>query len=152
MSEEATPQMQPEQPSKLEILKSKRALYSLGAMIAVLVIAVLITMIGKPSTDTDVVEDAEGSDDAVTIEITPEGFEPEAIQIDAGTTVMWTNVDSVEHGLQANPYPEGTDLPELNTDEPIAPGESYSFTFDETGDFGYHDKDDPTDNGEVIVQ
>jgi len=87
------------------------------------------------------------------IEITANGFSPSAIKVKAGDTVTWTNKDSVPHwpATAAHPthlvYP-GSDITKCGTEEQtnifdackgLAEGESYSFKFDQKGDWKYHD-------------
>ena len=157
MENMTAPQEQPEQsqmPSQQGDGNGK-----MKKMMIAIIVLIVVTVAGAAAYvyvnrdgDADSADTSqEGSDEAVTIEITANGFEPQVMQVDVGTTVMWTNTDTVPHGIQANPYPEGTDLPSLNTETEIGPGESYSYTFGDAGEYGYHDKDDPTDNGEVVV-
>lgn len=87
------------------------------------------------------------------IEITASGFSPSAIKIKAGDTVTWTNKDSVPHwpATAAHPthlvYP-GSDIKKCGTSEQLmifdackglSTGESFSFKFDQKGDWKYHD-------------
>jgi plastocyanin len=70
-------------------------------------------------------------------------FEPEAIRIDAGQTVTWTNEDNFTHSVQV----DGQE------DHEVGKGESFSITFDTPGTYRYvctlHRKDM---DGEVIVE
>jgi len=70
-------------------------------------------------------------------------FDPEAIEIDAGQTVTWTNEDNFTHTVQI----DGRE------DQKVEPGESVSETFDEPGTYHYvctlHRKDM---EGEVVVR
>ena len=70
-------------------------------------------------------------------------FDPEAIEIDAGQTVTWTNEDNFTHTVQV----DGRD------DQKVEPGASVTETFDEPGTYHYvctlHRKDM---EGEVVVR
>ena len=70
-------------------------------------------------------------------------FDPEAIEIDAGQTVTWTNEDNFTHTVQV----DGRE------DRKVEPGESISETFEEPGTYHYvctlHRKDM---EGEVVVR
>jgi plastocyanin len=70
-------------------------------------------------------------------------FDPKAIEIDAGSTVTWTNEDNFTHTVQV----DGQD------DRKVERGESVSITFDTPGTYHYvctlHSKDM---DGEVIVK
>lgn len=87
----------------------------------------------------------------ISITINESGFEPAVIKIKPGTTLRWENHGSTPRQIASNPYPERTELPELNAPEPIWTGQSYEFTFHTLGIFGYHDYLSPAVNGQVIV-
>jgi plastocyanin len=72
-------------------------------------------------------------------------FEPEVIQVDAGTTVTWTNEDDFPHNVHLL---DGSDRTE---DLPV--GESVSITFDEAGQIDYECSLHPQQmQGMVIVE
>jgi plastocyanin len=89
----------------------------------------------NPPATTPIDEGNTGQDPGASQEATNEVaiddsfFSPEVIRVRKGTTVTWTNNDVESHtvtGLDGGP------------DSPvIAPGETYSFTFDEAGTFDY---------------
>lgn len=57
-------------------------------------------------------------------------FSPGAVRVTKGATVTWTNRDSAPHQIDADEkFPSS---PVLNQ------GQSYSYTFDETGTFSYY--------------
>jgi plastocyanin len=64
-------------------------------------------------------------------------FDPARIIVDQGTTVTWTNNEGPEHFVNSDPHPSHNVLPEFNS-RGMANGETYSFTFDEPGEWGYH--------------
>jgi plastocyanin len=71
-------------------------------------------------------------------------FGTNPLTISAGTTLTWTNEDSVAHTAtaNANQWSSGN----------IAPGSSFSFTFTQPGNFPYHCTVHPNMVGTVIVQ
>jgi plastocyanin len=79
------------------------------------------------------------------VEIENFSFKPATITVKKGTTVTWTNEDSVEHTVTPDTEGdfEGSDL--------LAKGETYSFTFDKVGTFSYHCKPHPQMQAKVIV-
>lgn len=80
---------------------------------------------------------------ANTVEIKGLAFNPDNITIAKRVTVTWTNYDSVEHTVTG----DGNDI-----DSPILrQGQSYSFTFNETGTFEYQCHIHPNMKGKVIV-
>jgi len=87
------------------------------------------------------------------VEITANGFSPSSIKVKVGDTVTWTNNDSAPHwpATAAHPthtvYP-GSDITKCKTAaqgtifdacKGLNQGESYSFKFDQKGDWKYHD-------------
>ena len=79
--------------------------------------------------------------DAVTIE--GFAFGPEALAVDVGTAVTWTNEDSATHTATAD---DGTfDTKSLKS------GTSGEFTFEETGTVEYHCDIHSTMTGSVVV-
>lgn len=99
-------------------------------------------------TTTDTTENAEDnqtettSQNQVTIENL--SFNSSDITVKKGTTVTWTNQDSIAHNVvSSGGGPLGSKL--LNQ------GESYSFTFNETGTFNYFCEPHPQMTGTVTV-
>jgi len=73
-------------------------------------------------------------------------FMPSAVTVKAGTTVTWTNQDSVAHTVTAdNP---SSDAPASMS---IAQGKSFSYTFNKAGTYTYHCTPHPYMHGTVIV-
>ena len=70
-------------------------------------------------------------------------FDPEKIEVDAGSSVTWTNEDNFTHTVQV----DGQD------DHKVDRGKSFSITFDKPGTYHYvctlHSRDM---DGEVIVR
>ena len=101
-----------------------------------------------------------------TVEITSSGFSPKELTIKNGDTVTWVNKDSKGHWPASAMHPTHTVYPGSNiekcstADEPnlfdscrdIPAGESWSFTFNEAGSWGYHDHSHTGLYGKIIVQ
>jgi plastocyanin len=85
-----------------------------------------------------------GSVNAAQIMITNFNFDPETITIKAGSTVTWTNQDSVAHTVVAQ---DGS-----WKSESLAKGTSFSYTFDKPGTYAYICSIHPTMKGTIIVQ
>ncbi len=73
----------------------------------------------------------------VTIDMLHLTFEPARVIIAQGTTVTWSNKEDPEHFVNTDPHPSHNALPELNS-RGLLNGETYSFTFDQPGEWGYH--------------
>jgi plastocyanin len=69
----------------------------------------------------------------ILVAILDDGFFPSVLRISRGTKVTWVNKDINSH------WPV-SDLPGFGSDKELKTGESYSFTFENTGVFKYHDK------------
>ena len=85
------------------------------------------------------------------VRITSKGFEPATLVVKSGTKITWTNDDKKPHQVVSNPYPKGGDLPNLRS-EILNDDQTYTYTADKLGDFGYHDQLRPTINGTITIQ
>jgi plastocyanin len=75
-------------------------------------------------------------------------FDPNPLEIKAGTTVMWMNGDAIEHSVTAGV----PDAPSSAFDSGLfAQGGSFSHTFDTPGEYAYFCTRHPSMNGRVIV-
>lgn len=85
------------------------------------------------------------------IRITDAGFVPAELVVVPGTKVIWTNETAAPRRVGANPYPDRSQLPDLNSGV-IAPEATFGFTFTKAGDIGYTDYTDPQQSGSVYVK
>lgn len=69
-------------------------------------------------------------------------FNPGTLTVKKGTTVTWTNNDVVPHEPKSNTFDSG----------PLANGQSFSFTFNQTGTFDYSCAIHPSMTGKIIVE
>ncbi len=83
----------------------------------------------------------------VTVTISSSGPSPKSVTINKGETVMFVNNDSATHQIASNPHPSHTDYQGFDSLSGIPSGASYSFTFQKTGAFDYHDHLDPFNSG-----
>ena len=79
------------------------------------------------------------------VTITNFSFSPTDVTVKKGTTVTWTNNDSVQHTVTVD---SGDDGPKS---QPRASGQTYSFTFNDEGTFNYHCTFHPEMHGTVTV-
>ena len=86
-----------------------------------------------------------------TAEYTSSGFVPAAITIEKGDTVTWVNKESVFVWPASDPHPTHTVYPGFDAKRALATGETYSFTFDKIGTWGYHDHTNSAAKGTVTV-
>lgn len=71
-------------------------------------------------------------------------FSPGNLEIGAGSTVTWTNTDSVSHTSTSNASGWDSGI--------IAPGRQFSFTYQNAGTFAYHCAIHPGMTGTVTVR
>lgn len=73
-------------------------------------------------------------------------YEPEALEVDAGTEVTFENTDPYAHTVTSA---EGSPI-EFDSGE-FGQGETFTHTFDEPGTYGYFCQIHPTMRAEVVV-
>ncbi|MDZ7786105.1 MAG: cupredoxin domain-containing protein [Candidatus Saccharibacteria bacterium] len=98
------------------------------------------------------VEESTNEASVAYIDITADGFVPDTLLVEPGTTVIWRNGDTEPHHVASNPYPEQTDHPELDSEGQIGPEQTYEFTVgEEEQTYNYHDANEPTKNGSITI-
>lgn len=111
----------------------------------------------EPS-DTEVEPDA-------TVYYTSSGFTPSTVTIEQGDTVRWINNASGAMWVGSNQHPYHTEYAGSSIREhcrggdqtsaafdQCSPGESFSFTFERTGTWGYHNHRNTRYEGTVVVE
>ena len=83
--------------------------------------------------------------DVVKIDIVKMKYAPATLEIDAGTTVQWTNTDAVPHNVQI-----GT--PAKIMGSMLRTGQTIAIRFNEAGDYGYICTPHPFMKGGVKVK
>ncbi|GEM_PF-835274 len=76
-------------------------------------------------------------------------FVPPAVAIQSGGTVMWQNIDSVNHSVRSGVPGTPTTLFNSGT---IAPGGKFYFTFTAPGTYPFYSETDPNMRGTITVQ
>lgn len=80
---------------------------------------------------------------SVSVLIDNFAFSPSSLVVRKGTTVTWTNNDTVPHIIRGD---KGVPV-----SSSLAPGQSYSFTFNTVGTFAYHSSLYPATKGVIEV-
>jgi plastocyanin len=95
------------------------------------------------SGDTGESDGGEATPAEAAVSISGFAFDPNALEIAAGTTVTWTNNDGPSHTVTADDgsFDSGT----------MANGASFSFTFDTPGTFTYHCAIHPNMTATIVV-
>jgi plastocyanin len=73
----------------------------------------------------------------VTISMKALRFDPARLIVSRGAKVTWVNNDSVLHFVNSDPHASHNVIDDFNS-RSLQTGASYSFTFNETGEWGYH--------------
>lgn len=83
------------------------------------------------------------SDKSATVNIQNLSFDPKTIAIQTGTTVTWSNSDTLTHTVTASngAFDSGR----------LDPGKNFGYTFNSPGTFDYACTIHPTMKGQVIV-
>lgn len=89
---------------------------------------------------------------AQTIEMTANGFNPSQITIPVGGTVRFVNNDETERWPASGFHPTHQLCPGFDSLKPMAPGESYEFTFKEAKTCPMHDHLNPSLRGSIKVE
>ncbi len=129
-------------------------------VIVIIVIAAIVILVGgwwvlnrrnqtqapqsQPSqTNTNSNSNSSQAPSSSSVSIANMAFSPTTITVKKGATVTWTNNDKVTHNVTANDksFSSGS----------MAPGKSYSFTFDKTGSFAYTCTIHPDMKATVVV-
>lgn len=136
-----TPQAKPKD-------KKRIIVFGIALLVALAAIGISIAVLFK----TGGVETNATEEDA-QVTITTAGFNPDVVTIKKGQNVVWTSQDKDPHSLSLSTQNPPKELEGFGTDEPIANGESYSYTFDVAGSFTYQDPQAPEKfQGTVVVK
>ncbi len=90
--------------------------------------------------------------DAVTIVMNQDEYEPSELTVSKGTTVVFVNKSSDWRWPASNLHPTHDIYPEFDPKEPVAPGASWSFSFDRAGSWRMHDHLAPYITGTILVK
>ena len=116
--------------------------------------------VNETSQPTDLPEDG-----ANTVYLTESGFTPSTITVEQGETVTWVNNASREMWIGSDRHPTHTEYADStlrehcqNGDQNTAAfdqcstGHRFSFAFEKTGEWGYHNHESAGQTGTVIVE
>lgn len=138
-----------DQPNKIKTSnKTKRVkgLYAIACVVIFAAAVFAVTMITSNKNDqkNQIIKVAQ-------VRITSSGFEPSTVVVDKGSRVVWVNADNKLHQVASNPYPKDNGLAGLKS-EILNNNQTYQYTANKTGTFGYHDEMQPTVNGTLEVK
>lgn len=74
-----------------------------------------------------------------TVTMKEDSFEPETLTIQRCTRIVFKNQDKISRWPASNLHPTHGIYPEFDPKEPIEVGKEWSFVFDKSGRWKYHD-------------
>ncbi len=140
---------------------------------ALLVVLVAVTVLVAGCTSPDSTDDNAPSDDVEgmsdvddgenVVRYSSDGFDPETIRIDAGESVTWVRDGGQDMWVASDVHPsheeyDGTTLQEHcfggaeNPFDQCEAGDEFTFTFEEAGEWTYHNHELAAHTGTVIVE
>ena len=109
--------------------------------------------VNEPTTETEEEEAVTRNAAVVTVSYTDEGFSETTLgPLAIGTTVKFVNNSSSNFQPASNPHLVHTDLSGFDAGRELSPGESYSFVFNETGNWGFHNHFQDSQTGTIIIE
>jgi plastocyanin len=105
---------------------------------------------GNNRTPTEMEGDAQLEENVVTY--TNDGFSPQVLHVTVGTAVTFKNESGEDMWIASNPHPTHTNLPALDANTSMGPGEIYVYTFSKAGTWGYHNHANASLQGTIIVE
>jgi len=86
-----------------------------------------------------------------TVWIIDGDFNPSVVTISVGDSITWVNKDDLIRQVASDPHQSHSALPGLESEE-LAQDDDYTYTFDEIGEWFYHDHMNPISKGTIIVE
>lgn len=126
----------------------------------IIFVALLLVLAACSKQSSDVNTPSTSNSGTNKIEITSEGFSPSTLIISSGTTVIFTNKDSVKHWPASAAHPTHLVYPDsggcigskFDACHGLNQGESWTFAFIHKGTWKYHDHLNPKLFGSITVE
>lgn len=118
--------------------------------IVLICLCVCVSVVSLASAEEALAHENDGAN--VVVHVTDEGFEPQTLEVQAGETVVFENLGRKPHWPASDDHPMHTKYPEFDPLKPLEPETQWSFTFDNPGEWKYHDHQNPYLKGEVLVR
>lgn len=103
------------------------------------------------TTVAPVVQPTTPASSTLIVTFTDKGFSPTSLTIKKGQTVTFVNNSSGKMWVAANPFPTSSEYPAFNEKSGVSNGSSWSFTFDKTGVWFYHNHYSPAQGAKIVV-
>jgi plastocyanin len=88
---------------------------------------------------------------SATVRMTKDGYSPRVLKIEQGQTVEFVNDSSQDYWPASDPHPIHTDYPGFDAQKTILPGQSWDFSFNRAGRYGYHNHLAPETHAEIVI-
>ena len=88
---------------------------------------------------------------SATVRMTDSGYSPKVLKITQGQTVEFVNDSDTDYWPAFRSAPDPHRLSRARRAESIHPGQSWKFTFNRVGRYGYHNHLDPETHAEVVI-
>lgn len=79
-------------------------------------------------------------------------FSPTNLRLHSGDTVRFHNDSTISIRIASDPHPQHNNLVGFDSIGDIPPGSNYTFTFAAKGTFGYHNENELSETGTIIVR
>ena len=136
----------------LEYLRMQKNLLIPGISIVVLLFAGAAYFL---STNEEVVPSPVASSNQergdYVITLTPDGFTPSELTIARGETVTFRTTTGKRFWPASNLHPSHLEYADFDPKAPIEPGDTWSFTFEQAGEWRMHDHLAPYYTGTITV-
>jgi plastocyanin len=96
--------------------------------------------------------DSGGSGGENVVRMEAESFSPATLTVEAGETVTFENESGDDKWPASDVHPTHEEYPGFDAGKAVLDGESYSFTFERPGRWGYHDHLRPELKGTIVVE
>jgi len=93
----------------------------------------------KNISSPSLVPDIDVQSGSVSVVLTEAGFKPNQIVIEKGTTIVFSTELNKTFWPASNLHPSHSVYPAFDPKEPILPDKTWSFTFDDIGEWDFHD-------------
>lgn len=121
-------------------------------VVIILIAAAGVWFFSRQSPSPEPVNVARPGGTEVAVIYTDSGYSPAEVRVKAGTKVVFENQSAELMWTASAVHPTHLELPGFDALSGAATGQSYAFTFSQTGTWRYHNHLRPTHSGTVIVE
>lgn len=132
---------------KIKTVFSKKKLSGLFFLLLVAFITTIFFIL----KNNDVLKKSNSSPTSYVVELTPQGFKPDSITIEEGTTVTFVNSKGGPFWPASDSHPAHTIYSTFDSKQAVIDGGSWSFVFNKIGTWRYHDHLSPYFVGKITV-